>query len=535
MTSRIRPPVYAPRCAVATAHPLATEAALRILREGGSAADAAVAAGAVLTVVEPWASHLGGDAFALAWDAARGRARAIQGSGAAPRGTPDAASLRDAGGVPMRGALPTTVPGMIGAWFHLLATRGRLGVARVFSPAIELAAGGAPASGRWERVARIHHSLIAEDPGLAALFSRDGRPLAAGARIVQEDLARTLEGLARGGAEEFYAGELGRKVVAAIRARGGVMDEADLAAHVTEETDPLRIDSGADGVAVLEQPPVSQGVLVLTMLRVLEEADRRGWSLPAGEARGIARAMHLEVEAYRRVRTDRDRWLGDPRAVRIEEALEGRLSREFAAACCAGIDPERASAPSAAAVEVRDTTYLCVVDASGDAVSWIQSIFHPFGSGWIVPGTGMLLNNRMTGFSLEDGAPNRLAPGKRTVHTLNTWMVLRDGSPWLVGGTPGGEAQVQVNVQVLRGRITRGMSMAEAIHAPRWRIDEQGRVAVEGRLPREARRRLERAGHPVVRIGPWDGTGFYQAIERLPEGGWLACTDPRGEGLAAGF
>jgi gamma-glutamyltranspeptidase/glutathione hydrolase len=247
--------------------------------------------------------------------------------------------------------------------------------------------------------------------------------------------------------------------------------------------------------------------------------------------------MHLQIEAYRRVREDRDQWMGDPRFVHLEDALAGRLSSDFARSCCSGLDPKRAAGlhGSGKASDIRDTTYLCVADPYGNIISWIQSIFHPFGSGWIVPGTGILLNNRMTGFSLEPGSPNRLEPGHRPIHTLNTWIVLREGEPWLIGGTPGGEAQVQINSQILRARLARGSSLAEAIHAPRWRIDERGRVAVEGRLPREARRRLERAGHEVVRLGPWEGTGLVQAIERLPEGGWLACTDPRGEGMAAGY
>jgi gamma-glutamyltranspeptidase/glutathione hydrolase len=508
-----------------------------VMRRGGSAADAAVAAGAVLTVVEPWASHIGGDAFAILWDAASGRARAIQGSGAAPRAC-DPALFRD--GIPMRGALPITVPGLVGAWFHLHGILGKLPIADVLAPAIALATEGFPVGERWERAGRLHRDLIRRDPGLAALFLRGeeavraerpnhaenpvgggepihtGEPIRAGDWVCQKDLAATLTGLARHGAAYLYAGDLGARIAGDLRNRGGILSTEDLRAHETEERDPLSIEltafSAAPGTSdnypsqsctVLEQPPVSQGGMVLDILGWLEAADREGGrgggASPRGESREDAREMHMQILAYREARERRDRAFSDPR---------------FAG---------------------RDTTYLCTVDPSGNAVSWIQSIFQPFGAGFIVPGTGIILNDRMTGFSLDPASPNRLEPGKRTIHTLNTWMALREGRPWILGGTPGGERQVQTNVQVLRSRLAHGRPLAEALEAPRWGIDDKGRVEVEARLPRDTRRRLEALGHKVVRVGPWNGSGFVQAIERLDGGGWLACTDPRGEGLAAGF
>jgi gamma-glutamyltranspeptidase/glutathione hydrolase len=200
------------------------------------------------------------------------------------------------------------------------------------------------------------------------------------------------------------------------------------------------------------------------------------------------------------------------------------------------MDLERASVPQGGAgADVGDTTYLCVADGDGNIVSWIQSIFHPFGAGFVVPGTGIILNNRMYGFSLDPSSPNRLEPGKRTVHTLNSWMLLRDGRPWVVGGTPGAEKQIQTNAQILRARLVHSMKLADVLRAPRWGIDEKDRVAIEGRGPADVRRRLKRRGHAVVRIGPWEGSGFVQAIERLDGGGWMACTDPRGDGLAVGL
>ncbi len=525
-----RPPIYAPRVAAATSHALATQTALELLRQGGSAADAAVGAGAVLTVVEPWASHLGGDAFAIVWDGAEKRARAIQGSGEAPRGI-SVGLMQAAGRIPLRGAMPVTVPGMVGAWFHLLASRGRLTPAQVFGPAIALAADGFPVGGRWEKVFRLQREVVRGDPALAGL------EVTAGTRVRQPDLAASMRRLADEGADAFYRGALAVRIAEEVGARGGALRLDDLRRHETEEVEPLATD--LESCRLLEQPPPSQGGMVLAMLLALEEADIRGWRIEGTDARALAREIHLQVETYRRVRADRDRHLCDPRfgGAPLDRMLERWTEREPAAGFLDGIDLHRttALAPPAAIEDVRDTTYLCVVDAGGNAVSWIQSIFHPFGAGFVVPGTGIILNNRLNGFSLDPSSPNIMAPGKRTVHTLNAWMALRDGRPWLIGGTPGAERQIQTNVQALRARVARNLPLAEALRMPRWGLDEQDRIAIEGRLPREARRRLERYGHRVVRVGPWDGSGYVQAIERLEDGGWMACTDPRGEGMAAGF
>ncbi len=500
----------------------------------------------------------------------------------------------------MRGALPITVPGLVAAWFHLHRMLGRLPVAEVLAPAIALAADGFPVGGRWERAARLHRDLIRMDPCLAALFLRgrksgsgegsgrgaepvrDEEPIRAGSWVRQPDLAETLKGLARHGAAHLYSGELGARIVADLRARGGILSAEDLRAHETQERDPLslelaRIAAAAGPCVVLEQPPVSQGGIVLDILRWLaatdgeREEDRDGsrpktwhkgasgvpeglarevlrgaarekaqetprgaahWTAPGvvsreaalGAAREAAREMHMQILAYREARERRDGLYFDPRFAGDSTGGGAKHSSDDAERIARDTKPR-----------TRDTTSLCAVDPDGNVVTWIQSIFQPFGAGFIVPGTGILLNDRMTGFSLDPASPNRLEPGKRTIHTLNTWMVLRGGRPWILGGTPGGERQVQTNAQILRWRLAHGRALAEAIEAPRWGIDEKGRVEVEARLPREVRRRLEALGHDIVRVGPWNGSGFVQAIERLDEGGWLACTDPRGEGLAGGF
>jgi len=408
-----RPPVLAPSAVAATSHPLASAAAFGALHDGGSAADAAVAAGAVLCVVEPWASHLGGDGFALTWDAGLTRARAIQGSGIAPQRT-DPGAFADKDGIPLRGPLSIAVPGMIGAWFHLLSTRGRLPVDKVLASAITLADEGFPVNDRWERTGREYRELIDSDPCLVVLFGDKSNPVKEGSRIRQPDLAESLRGLARDGVSHFYEGELGERVVADIRARGGILELGDLSTHTTEETEPLSVD--LEGCTLLEQPPVSQGIMVLATMLALEEADRRGWFIDEDSVRAMAREFHLQIEIYRRVRTYRDLFLLDPRFANAKQKwrLEHWIDPKHAAGTIDRIDVDRVVPipPPPQATDLGDTTYLCVADGEGDIVSWIQSIFHPFGAGFVVPGTGIIMNNRMNGFSLDQNHRTGSSPGR---------------------------------------------------------------------------------------------------------------------------
>ncbi len=529
-------PVLAPTAAVATAHPLATTAALRILDRGGTAADAAVAVSAVLCVVEPWASHVGGDAFGLVWDAGRSRARAIQGSGRAPKGI-DSAKYAARDCVDLRGGGSVAVPGMVGAWSHLHATRGRLPFEEVLAPAIALASDGFPVNRRWQRIGRLQSAVIESDRHLLDLFGSKTKPVRFGDQVRQPELAETLRNLGRDGAAYLYDGPLGAEMAREVQLRGGSLTVEDLHEHETEEADPLSAE--VSGFELIEQPPVSQGVMVVAAMRALEATDQLGWQLDGNSPLASARETHLQVEVYRRVRAYRDRFFCDPgfATSKLLRRFDHWVSAEHARGTAERIDPSRTvpigTSPSTR--EVRDTTYFCVADGEGDVVGWIQSIFHPFGAGFVIPGTGILLNNRICGFSFDLESPNRIEAGKRTVHTLNSWMVLRDGHPWLVGGTPGAEHQIQTNIQILRSRLVRSIDLAAAIDAPRWMLDEKDRLALEGRHVSKVRQQLARIGHETIRIGPWDGSGFVQALERLEGGGWLACVDPRGEGLSAGY
>jgi gamma-glutamyltranspeptidase / glutathione hydrolase len=585
----LRPPTLARHGMVVASNPLAAEAGVRMLRAGGHAVDAAIAAGAVLSVLEPWASGPGGDAFFLTWDRSDGAVSAVNGSGAAP------AALRAdrfAGmtAVPERGAASLTVPGCVDAWHEAWYGWGRLSWRELFEPAIALAEEGFAVSCRMARVLREERATLAADPGLASLFLRDGGPLEAGAICRTEALARTFKAIARDGAEALYKGPLADRLGRGVRAADGLLSSADLGQHESELRGAVEVP--VRGLTLCAQPLPSQGLLLPLALRILE----------ATGAAGGRSEMHRQVEAIRIAFAVRDFFLADPRTLPIPEvsllgalfddrtvvalaALVGARARGprvegLTAAGAEGIagaiitaGPElpalaeayrRAGfAPAAPGADGADTTYLCVADGEGNAVGLIQSVFHRFGCGVLEPGTGIILNNRAAGFSLDPRSPNRLEPGKRARHTLHSWMLLGPDGPRFVGGTPGAHNQVVVNLQVLQALLAGGplwtgpapmrpekwtearldaapvvapdRLLASVLEAPRWDLDPLGRVRVEARAPGDCRRLLRRAGHEAVRGGPWDGTGFCQAIQFGSEGVLLGATDPRGEGVALGF
>jgi gamma-glutamyltranspeptidase / glutathione hydrolase len=619
---------------VVASHPAAAEAGVRMLRAGGHAVDAAIAAGAVLAVVEPSASGLGGDAFLLTWDRSDGVVSAINGSGAAPAGLgPDRFAGMSA--VPVRGAASLTVPGCVAAWYEAWYGWGRLSWRELFEPAIALAEDGFAVSWRLARVLRRERATLAADPGLASLFLRAGRPLESGEICRPEALARTLKAVARDGAEAFSNGALAERLCRGVRAAGGALSVADLKGHESDLRGAVEVAvrgvapgspggpaaaalSSVDGATpstftLCEQPLPSQGLLVPLALRILEETRS---AASAGRPAFERSEMHRQVESVRIAFAVRDLFLADPRALPVPEAellealfdaatvgafaelvgqdarsprmvagatppsardpvlvppgrtLERAVLEAFAAAGPgprAVVEAYRAAGfgPAAPGNDGTDTTYLCAADGEGNAVGLIQSIFHPFGCGFLEPGTGIILNNRAAGFSLDPRSPNRLEPGKRARHTLNSWMLLGPDGPCFVGGTPGAHNQVVVNLQVIRALLTGGPRwagptpmrpekwtearvaeleplppdelLAAALEAPRWDLDPLGRVRVEARAPGDCRRRLRRAGHEAVRSGPWEGSGFVQAIQFPGHGVLLGATDPRGEGIALGL
>ena len=532
---------------VAASQPLAVSAGLSILQQGGSFADAAIAVSAVLCVVEPYASHLGGDAFIIVYDAASGATVALNGSGAAPAA---ATPARFSEGIPLRGIAAASVPGLVDAWEVLHLRWGRFPLEKLLASAIAYAADGYPAGFLCAQRFAASAELFTQFPETARAFLPNGDLPVPGATIQQPDLAWTLGQIATGGANAFYRGAITDKMVSYSRSAGGLFTPEDFAAHQTQVCDPIK--TTYRGYTVHGQPPVSQGHILLQMLNLVEGFDL------ATSGHNTPDSLHLQVEAKKLAFADRAAYLGDPSFVSVP--MEKLLSKTYAAERRAGIDPGRAAMRVSAGHIDHDTTYFCIVDADGSAISFIQSVFWGFGSGAVAEGTGVLFNNRMTGFSLDPHSPNALAPGKRTAHTLNAYLVTREcGAPsdgassafapqsnlaW-VGGTPGGDVQVQSNLQVLCNVIDFGLNPQEAVEAPRWQhggsvgaADEPGAgvLAIENRVDSAVLEDLASRGHKVERIGPWSHGSAYQLIAVDPvTGALMAGSDPRVDGQAAGF
>jgi gamma-glutamyltranspeptidase/glutathione hydrolase len=547
-----RPLVPAPiargaRGAVVAPHHLATAAGLRVLEEGGSAVDAAIATNAVLAVVMPSACGLGGDAFWLVWDPATGRQYGLNGSGRAAAAM-DPAALRARGleRMPLQGPLTITVPGAVRSWGDGHGRWGRLDLATVLAPAIALAEGGFPASEGFtaavERAAPGIEAAIGPRSGWATMFRPAGRPWRPGERIRQPALAATLERLASEGPDDYYEGELARRIAEGLAAAGSPVTAADLAGHTSTWTDPISVDYR--GTLVTTHPPNSQGFVALEILNVLV-----GFEPPSPGAFGPAgcedpRWAHLGIEAAKLAMADRDAELTDPEARDIP--LGRLLDKSYATSLATRIDPARAARPPASTnPRGGGTIWLGVVDRDGMAVSLIESNYGGFGSGVADPAIGIHYQNRGSYFSLDPDHPNVLAPGKRTLHTLMPGMLLRDGRPWVVVGSMGGDAQPQIHAQVVSALVDGGVDVATAVGAPRWFVEPAEHFAPAVEVRAEPRFRegvldgLAALGHPIVMAGPFDGAlGHCHAIE-LVEGGpalggtLAAATDPRSEGLPA--
>ncbi len=515
-----RPTVRSVNGLVATDHHLATAAGIAVLQDGGSAVDAAVAAAAVCAVTQPHRTSIGGDLFALVYDASTRAVTAYNGSGAAPRATsPDTF----AAGFPGEGALLATVPGVVAAWADLLRDHGRLGIDRVLASAIEYAEEGFPVSdGLAEGFVDSGARLDAE---AARVFGPRGRFPRAGEILQQPDLANTLRLIASAGPDTFYTGAVSEQLAVGIARVGGVLGADDLAKHRTDRPESGRI--AYRGLTVFGQPPVSQGHILLEELAIAEGLDltQMPWGSPE--------LVHQMVEIKKMAFADRDAYAGDPRMIPFE--VTRLFDPAFVAQRRRAI-PGRASERTDPGVMAADTTYLAIVDRDGNAVSLIESVFSEFGSASVVPGTGVLLNNRLIGFSLDPNSPNALAPGKRPIHTLNTVIALDGSTPRFVFGTPGRHAQVQTNFQLAVGLIDQGFDVQRAIEEPRWYHEAGRALKMETRFPEATRKALAAKGHDVVLLGDWaEVTGGAQAIAIDANGVFSGGADPRREGHAAGY
>jgi gamma-glutamyltranspeptidase/glutathione hydrolase len=519
--------VYAKNGMAATSQPYATLSALDILREGGNAFDAVVAAAAVLNVVEPHSTGIGGDVFALSWWAETGELKGLNGSGRAP-GAASIEALRRLGHrtMPVENIHCITTPGTLDGWTTLLEEYGRMDLARVLAPAIRLAEEGFAVSpvisGDW----RAEREKLARDADAARCFLTSGRAPAAGDIFRNPALARTFRTVAEGGKDVFYRGELGERVVKALREKGGLLTMEDLRAHRSDWVEP--IGTVFRGCEVYEIPPSGQGLTALLALNILEKDDL------SGLGSGSADIYHLILETLKLAFADRDRYIADPE---FEDVPTGRLlSKEYAAERRALIDMNRAlPAASPGRVPSGDTVYLATADAEGNMVSLINSIYSGFGSGICAGDTGVMMQNRGAGYVLDEHHPRRLAPGKRPFHTIIPGFLMKDGGPVMAFGVVGADMQPQGHIQLLLNHLEFGMNIQEAIEAPRVRFIAGNEVWVEDRIPPGVAEDLARRGHNVHRVGPL-GFGGAQVIARDPETGvYSGASESRKDGCALGY
>lgn len=519
-----RSTVYAPRSAVGTSQPLATGAALKILEEGGNAFDAAVAAAAVLNVTEPYMTGIGGDMFALVWSAEEGKLVGLDGSGRSGSKA-SAKALRDAGEtrIPYQGPRSVTVPGALSGWQALLERFGTMTLAQVLQPAIRLAEEGYPVSPIIAKDWRNTADLLRQNPGAAATFLLDGEGPQAGQWFRNPDLARTFRRIAQGGTAEFYGGSLGQEIVAGLDELGGFLTVDDLKAQQVRWVTPMSVDYR--GYTLWELPPAGQGVAALEMLKMLEGYDLKSMG------HNSAQYLHTLIEAKKLAYADLEENVADPDYMKV--AAERLLEPAFVRARAAQINPDHAAdRPSPGSLSTEsETIYLSVADEAGNMVSFICSIYEYFGSGVVIPGTGFALQNRGAGFTIEEGHPNELAPGKRPFHTIIPAFVTRDGAPWLSFGVMGGSMQPQGHVQMLLNLVDFGMDLQEAVDAPRFRHFNGTTVAIEN-LPADVADTLRAMGH-TLRSPDGVAFGGAQAVMKLIRG-WAAASDPRKDGMAAG-
>jgi gamma-glutamyltranspeptidase/glutathione hydrolase len=513
---------------LASPHALATAAGVDVLRRGGNAVDAAIAANAVLAVVYPASCGLGGDALWLVYEPKTRELSAYNGSGRAPAGL-CAADLRDRGmrAMPVRGALTVTVPGCVRGWEDVARAHGTRGLDELLAPAEAYARDGFVATDTNAAYFAGNEALLRSDAEATDIFLQRGAPRA-GEVVGNAPLADSLRAVRERGAAALYEGPIGAAICATLNALGNPMSLADLAAHSTERVLPLRV--AWHGLDICAHPPNSGGALAPMVLGALR-AD-------GGEA--DPQWTHLAVEAFKAAFDVRDSTFADPDW--MAEPVDRMLRPAALAELRARIDPLRAR-PRKGMTAGGGTIAIVAVDGEGRAVSLIESIYMSFGSGIVARGTGIFLHNRGAYFSLEPGHPNELAPGKRPLHTLSPGMILRDGRPALVYGTMGGDGQPQTQVQIAHNVFERGMSVQAAIDAPRFvygRDSESAfadKVTVESRLPSDIVAHLRARGHEVEIAGPYDNRlGHAHAIQIDAERGTLAGgADPRADSLALGL
>ncbi|MBV9320134.1 MAG: gamma-glutamyltransferase family protein [Mycobacterium sp.] len=513
-----RKPVLA-RNVVCTSQPLAAQAGLRMLADGGSAVDAAVATAITLTVVEPVSNGIGSDAFAIVWDGQQ--LHGLNASGRSPAAwTPEYFA---GNGVPMLGWNSVTVPGAVSAWVELHARYGKLPLKQLFEPAIAYARNGFLVSptvtAQWAKQVPLFKS----QPGFAEAFMPGGRAPKAGELVTFPGHATTLEQIAATNGGAFYRGELAAKLEAHASAYGGVMRVSDLAAH---QADWVGTISGAyREYTVHEIPPNGQGIVALIALGILEQFDMASLAVDSADS------VHLQIEAVKLAFADAQAYLADIDHMPLRP--QHLLDKEYLQQRATLIDLKRAK-PAAAGTPKGGTVYLTAADASGLMVSMIQSNYTGFGSGVVVPGTGISLHNRGAGFTAMPGHPNRVGPSKRPYQTIIPGFVTKAGAPVMSFGVMGGLMQPQGHVQVVVRIADHDQNPQAACDGPRFQWLQGLQVCCENGFPHSTLDELHRRGHQLVAVDDYDQFGSCQAIWRLDDG-YLAVSDPRRDGQAAGF
>lgn len=517
-----RSPVFA-RNIVATSQPLAAQSGIRMLLAGGNAIDAALAAAITLTVVEPTANGVGSDAFAIVWD---GKAlHGLNASGRSPKGwTRERFAGLDS--MPRRGWDSVTVPGAVSAWAVLSDRFGKLPFERLFEPAIAYASEGYAVSplvaSTWKRVYRNYE----EQSGFAEAFLPYGRPPEAGELFAMPALAVTLRAIAATRGEAFYRGKLADAMARHAAEHGGVMTVDDLSAHHADWTQTIE---AAYGDFVLHEiPPNSQGIAALVALKILSHLGIERFAPDSPQS------LHLQIEAMKLALADADAYVADPSTMQI--TTTDMLNDRYAKSRAALIDPGRASDPKAGVPKAGGTVYLAAGDAGGMMISYIQSNYEGFGSGVVVPGTGISLQNRGFGFVLDPSHPNCVAPRKRPYHTIIPGFVTKGGAPAMAYGVMGGPMQAQGHLQLLLRTQVYGQNPQAASDAPRWRLAGSRKVAIEAGTDAATIASLEALGHVVQREPPEAAWGFggAQLVCRTVNG-YVAGSDHRKDGCAIGF
>jgi gamma-glutamyltranspeptidase / glutathione hydrolase len=523
---------------IATSQALASAAGLKVLQDGGNAVDAAITAAGVLAVVEPTMNGIGGDLFAIVYDAKTKKLHAIDASGrSAHTATPEAFARRGVEQMPGNGVLSVNVPGVVEGWSQLLQRFGTIPMAKALQPAIRYARDGFPVQEILADDWNDSTKKLQQDPAAAATFLPNGRAPKMGEIFQNPRLAKTLELIAAGGRDAFYKGPIARALVADMRARNGLLDERDFTTHTADWVETL--STNYRGYDVHEMPPSTQGFVALEMLNILEGFDIKAMG------HNTAEYLHHVTEAKKISFADRAAYLAD-RGAMPNDIMKTLLSKDHAAMRRKEIDPQKTGTYKPASlggttsavvdfsgVDHGDTIYMTAADGQGNMISLIQSLFASFGSGIVAGETGIALHNRGSGFTLQAGHPNRIGPHKRPLHTLVPAMILKDGKPWVSFGVMGGDNQAQAHAQVVMNLVDFGMHIQDAGEAARMRHGG-GELSLESGIGPEVRKALEARGHKT-RDGRGAMGGFQGILIDPRSGVLMGGSDPRKDGLAIGW